>query len=108
MDAPGPYLLVLRALTIRWQRSGGFDHTARFDTCGAHHHFLRAPLVHGPNTLQIWIETTFVHVMGMADMAADHWFFPTYFTYFCHDHIPSDEIVHAPLLRWGAFKNPSK
>ena len=36
------------------------------------------------HALQIGIESTFGHIMCMADIASLHWFFTAYFTYFCH------------------------
>jgi hypothetical protein len=37
------------------------------------------------NLLQIWVKTSFGHVVGMAHIVASHGFLTTYFTDLCHD-----------------------
>ena len=55
--------------------------------------------MHGPNTLQVWIESAFVHIVGVAHMVTHHWFFATDFTYLCHFSAPL-EVLH-PMVAKG-------
>lgn len=76
-----------------------FNHTPRFDAWCTDHHFLSPSILHGPNTLQVWIESAFVHIVGVAHMVTHHWFFATDFTYLCHFSAPL-EILH-PMVCQG-------
>lgn len=63
---------------------GDFYHAAGFNAGRADQHFLGAPIIQGPDTLQIGIETPLGYIMGVADIIANDRFFSTYFTYFRH------------------------
>ena len=52
-------------------------HKSGFDAIGADTDFLDMALKHRTNVLQVGIKPTFVDIMGMADIAAGHWFFST-------------------------------
>ena len=65
-------------------RLGRLDHPSGLDAIGAHHQFLRATVAQSSDALQIGIESAFIHVVGVADIVAHHWFFSTNFTYFGH------------------------
>jgi hypothetical protein len=76
------YMWVQKAITLL----GGFNHIARFNALGADHHSLHLPVcLQRADTLQIGVETTLGDIMGMADVAAHHWFFATYCTHLGHD-----------------------
>ncbi len=62
---------------------GGFSNFAGLDATGAHINFSDATLFnHRTDSLKVWVESSFVQVMGMADVVADHWFFTANCTFF--------------------------
>ncbi len=77
------------------------DHAARFDAVGADHHLLGATVNGGADILQVGIKAALVEVVSMAHMVADHGFFSTNFTNFCHCLTPAQYIgtgVDAPMV----------
>jgi hypothetical protein len=65
-------------------RSGGLDDPAPLDAGRTHHDLPGTTVEYSPNALQVRIETALGHIMGMADVASHHRFFPTYRTGFGH------------------------
>ena len=62
---------------------GGFSDLARLDAAGTYINFSDATLFnHRTNSLKVWVESSFVQVMGMADIVADHWFLTANCTFF--------------------------
>jgi hypothetical protein len=57
---------------------------ARFDAAGAYDHAFGLTVLKRPNRLQIGVEASFVDIVGMADVVANHWFFPADLTHFGH------------------------
>ena len=55
---------------------------AGFDAVGADHYFLYTALVHGPDLLQVRLETAFGDIVRVTDIAAHHRLFAADFTYF--------------------------
>ncbi len=51
---------------------GGFSNFAGLGAAGAPNATL---FNHRTDSLKVWVESSFVQVMGMADIVADHWFF---------------------------------
>jgi hypothetical protein len=86
------------ATIVRKPGSGGFDDPAGLNAVGAHQHLLGLTVANRPDTLQVGVETAFVHVVGMTHMISHHRFFTANFTYLCH--------CSAPLrkLRYGVSK----
>ena len=61
----------------------GFGNFSRLDAGGAYVNFSDASrLDHRADSLKIGIKTSFIQVMGMADVVADHWFFSANCTFF--------------------------
>lgn len=67
-----------------------FNHMSSLDAAGAHINFFNLSLVECSDPLQVGIETTFVNVVGMADIVSNHWFFSAYFTFFGHAYLSLD------------------
>jgi len=63
-----------------------------FDAAGADINLFYLSFIKRSDLLQVGVETAFVDVMGMADIVANHWFFPAYFTFFGHAHFSLDFI----------------
>jgi hypothetical protein len=66
------------------QFSGGFDHMAGFNAAGTYHHAFGLTVLKRPNRLKIRVEASFVDIMRMANVAANHWFFSTDLTFSGH------------------------
>ena len=66
----------------------------RFDAARADHHALGTSFLQGSYGLQIGIETSFVDVMGMANVVAHHRFLAADFTFLGHR-------ISLPLLEIG-------
>ena len=69
--------------------TGSLLDPARFNTCGAYHHFFGLSVAKRTHALKIWVEAAFIDIVGMAHIAADHGFFPADFTLSCHFLTPS-------------------
>jgi hypothetical protein len=76
-----------RLRTLRIFGSGCLDDATGFDATGAHYHFFGSAVAQGAHALQVGFEPAFGHVVGMADVAADHWSFSANFTYFSHNKV---------------------
>jgi hypothetical protein len=66
------------------RRSRGLGHASGFDTGGANDYFLGPAVPQSAHALQIGIETTFGHVVGVAHMAAYNGMLSTNFTNLGH------------------------
>ncbi len=64
---------------------GGFNDLPGPNTARADHHLFDTAVVPGPDPLNIGAKPPLVHIMGVADVVAYHWFFAAQFTYFGHD-----------------------
>jgi len=58
------------------------DDASGSNAIGADDHFLNPAAGKGTHSLQVWIKSTLGHIMCMADMMSDHWFFAADFTRF--------------------------
>ena len=63
---------------------GDFDDITGFNTIGTDYYFFNLAVGKRSHSLQVWVKSSFGHIMRMADMMSDHWFFAAYFTYFWH------------------------
>jgi len=77
--------------------SGRFDHKPGFNAAGADDHVLSLAVLKGTDRLQVWVEASFVDIMGVTDVATHHWFFTADFTLFCHCRFPFNRILSLAL-----------
>ena len=66
------------------KRSGRFDHMAGLDAVGAYNDAFGLTVLKRSNGLQIGVEASFVDIVRMADIVANHRFFATDLTLFGH------------------------
>ena len=57
---------------------------AGFDAVGAYHHAFGLTVLKRPNRLKIGVEASFVDIVRMANVVANHWFFTADLTFFGH------------------------
>jgi hypothetical protein len=57
---------------------------AGFDAVGTYHHAFGLTVLKRPNRLKIGVEASFVDIMRMANVVANHRFFPTDLTFSGH------------------------
>ena len=57
---------------------------AGFDAVGAYHHAFGLTVLKRPNRLKIGVEASFVDIVRMAVVVANHWFFSADLTFFGH------------------------
>jgi len=64
---------------------GGFGDLAGFDAGGAYIYFSDATLFNNcADSLKIWVKPSFVQIVSMADIVADHGFLSANCTFFRH------------------------
>jgi hypothetical protein len=78
--------------------SGRFHDPARFDAVGTDNHFLDASVVDCPDPLQIWIEPSFVEVVGVAYVVPHHRLFTAYFTHSGHARFSLSAGIHPAII----------
>tara|TARA_B100000614_G_C14550007_1_gene493591 strand:- start:443 stop:757 length:315 start_codon:yes stop_codon:yes gene_type:complete len=62
---------------------GGFYDFASFNAAGTNIDFSDTTLFDlGTDSLKVRVESSLVEIVGMADIVADHWFFPANCTFF--------------------------
>jgi hypothetical protein len=61
--------------------SGSLYNVAGFDAGGADQDPFHLTVPNGSHPLQVGVEAALVHIMGVADVAADHGLFSTHFTH---------------------------
>lgn len=66
------------------KRSGRFDHMAGLDAVGAYNDAFGLTVLKCSNRLQIGVEASFVNIVRMANIVANHWFLPANLTFFGH------------------------
>jgi len=61
---------------------GYFGNVTGFNTIGTDDYFFNPAAGKSANSLQVWIKSTLGHIVRMADMMSDYWFFAADFTGF--------------------------
>ena len=86
------------------KRSGRFDHMAGLDAVGAYNDAFGLTVLKRSNGLQVGVEASFVDIVRMANVVANHWFLPADLTLSGHFYSsPSIESYLHNTKHWNIY-----